>query len=97
VTASEGLAGLTAVFSDITTELITSCELQLESEPPDLDKLNVEVDGTTVPRGGEDGWELDLSTDPPTVVLQGQTCETIKTEGVESVQVVYGCPTVIIE
>lgn len=97
VMASGGLDGLTAVFSEITTELITTCELQLESEPPDLGKLNVEVEGTTVPRGGEDGWELDVSTDPPTVVLQGQTCETMETEGVQSVQVVYGCPTVIIE
>ncbi len=100
VMASGGLEGLTEVFSNITTELITSCELQLDSEPDDRGKLNVEVEGTTVPRvprGDEDGWWLDESTEPPTVVLQGQTCETMETEGVESVQVVYGCKTVIIE
>jgi len=88
------------VFSSITTELIKSCELQLESDPEEHGKLNVEVEGTTVPRvprGSEDGWWLDESTNPPTVVLQGQTCEIMETEGVESVQVVYGCKTIYIE
>jgi len=37
---------------------------------------------------------LNTNTDPPTVVLQGATCARIEAQGVESVRVVYGCPTV---
>ena len=30
------------------------------------------------------------------VVLQGQTCALVETTGVQRVQVVYGCPTVVL-
>jgi hypothetical protein len=97
VEASGGAEGLTEVLGSITRKLITSCKLQLESTPPNLDKLNVEVDGELIPQGGKDGWELDSSTDPPTIIIKGKTCEQIEASGAESVTVVYGCPTLIIE
>jgi hypothetical protein len=93
VSASGGVAGLTAVFSTITTKLIQTCNLQLQSDPPDPDRLNVSVDGALVPPG-PDGWHLDTSTRPPTVVLAGATCARVQMNGASSVQVVYGCPTI---
>ncbi len=84
---------LSDVLHSITRELLTSCELRLESIPPDLDQLNVEVEGELIAQDGPDGWDLDTETDPPTVVLKGATCERIETEGVEAIRVVYGCPT----
>jgi hypothetical protein len=96
VTEAGGVAGLTAVFSAITTRLITTCRLQLQSVPPDNDQLNVSVDGTLVPAGA-DGWRLDTSTMPPTVVLEGATCAKVQMNGASSVQIVYGCPTIIIK
>jgi hypothetical protein len=96
VTESGGVAGLTAVFSKITTRLITTCRLQLQSAPPDTMLLNVSVDGTVVP-SGTDGWHLDTSTTPPTVVLDGATCAKVQMSGANSVQIVYGCPTIVIK
>ncbi len=84
---------LSEVLLSITRDLLTSCELQLESEPPDLDQLNVEVDGELIPQDSDDGWDLDTSTEPPTVILEGATCDRVETEGVSSIRVVYGCPT----
>ena len=78
------------------TRLITTCRLQLQSVPPDNDQLNVSVDGTLVPAGA-DGWRLDTSTMPPTVVLEGATCAKVQMNGASSVQIVYGCPTIIIK
>jgi Mg-chelatase subunit ChlD len=94
VSASGGVGGLASVLTDITAGLITTCRFQLESDPPDLDRLNVEVDGETLPQAGEDGWEIDFSTSPPTIEVKGATCETIEIEGAEKVRIVYGCPTI---
>jgi hypothetical protein len=93
VSESGGVAGLTSVFSGITTRLIQTCNLQLASIPPDPNQLNVLVDGTAVAPGA-DGWRLDTSTQPPTVVLTGATCARVQMSGASSVQVVYGCPTI---
>lgn len=95
--AVDDAASLSEVLRSITRSLVTSCELQLESVPPNLERLNVEVEGEVIPRGGADGWELDTTTSPPTIVILGQTCQRIESEGVESVRVVYGCPTITIQ
>lgn len=89
-----GAGGLAEVLGRVTRQLIRTCDLQLASVPPDLNELNVEVDGATIPRGSADGWELDTSTNPPTVRLKGATCTAIKSDGAVSVNVTFGCPTV---
>jgi hypothetical protein len=99
VTAADGAEGLTDVLTRITTGLITSCRLELTSTPPDPNYeglLNVEIDGEEVPQAGENGWDVDRTTDPPTVVLKGDTCEELEREGAESVTITYGCPTVVV-
>jgi hypothetical protein len=78
----------------LTSELVTSCELALHEVPPDLDEVNVFVNDEVVPKLGDDGWEYDQSTSPPTIVIKGETCATIETEGVQSVLVEFGCPTI---
>lgn len=95
VSAKGGATGLADVLGVITQGLITSCRFRLDSAPPDPARLNVEIDGKAVPQTGADGWALDASADPPTVVLKGATCARIQSEGAQSVQVVYGCPTLI--
>lgn len=94
VGASGDVAALTGVFDAITGALITTCRLQLATKPEDPTKLNVYVDGTLVPQSGADGWTLDTSTDPPTVVLLGATCDQMKTKGAKVVEIKYGCPTI---
>ena len=100
VDAKGGVGGLTAVFKSITTTLIKSCGLQLGSDPPEPSKLNVVVDGKIVPQssgdGGADGWELDTTTSPPTVRLKGAICQNVQANGANTLEVIYGCPTVFI-
>lgn len=94
VSAAGGVDGLSSVLSAVTKGLVTTCRLQLESKPPDPQKLNVSVDGVLVPQSGPNGWLLDTSTSPATIVLQGSTCQSVEANGANSVQVVYGCPTI---
>jgi hypothetical protein len=92
--AGSGLGGLTSILESITSAVVTNCRLQLTSDPPDTDYLNVSIEGAFLPKG-DGNWDLDLSTSPPTVVLMGETCERVETEGVESITVEYGCITIV--
>jgi len=87
-------AELTDTFRTITRDLVKTCELQLQDRPPNNNALNVQIDGEFIPQAGADGWELDLTTTPPTVVLKGATCAAIEAQGASSVTIVYGCPTI---
>jgi hypothetical protein len=92
-----GTGGLTEVLTRITRGVIKTCRLALTSTPSDPDYeglLNVEIDGDDVPQKGDDGWEVDRTTSPPTIVLKGATCEYMETHGAERVNITYGCPTV---
>jgi hypothetical protein len=91
VSASGGTQGLSTVLASITKQLVTSCTLQLTSEPKDNRLLNVLVDGVRIPQTA-DGWHLDTSTSPPTINLLGSTCTEVETTGAQSVQVLFGCP-----
>jgi len=97
VSADGDTAGLADVLTRITSGVISSCELQLGSTPPDLDELNVVIDGETIPQLGPDGWSVDTSTSPPTIVLKGATCEMMETQGAQAVNVTFGCPTVLVK
>jgi hypothetical protein len=92
VTAAGGVDGLKQVFQTITQQLIKTCRLQLQSEPPDQMLLNVSVDGKTILFGGADGWTLDSTTSPATVELKGATCANVEMNGANSIQILYGCP-----
>ncbi|WP_437972032.1 vWA domain-containing protein [Sorangium sp. So ce260] len=87
-------AGLGETLTSITRDLVRSCELALQAEPPDRAKVNVFIDDEVLPKPGDDGWDYDDSTTPPTIVIKGATCEHVKSVGVESVRVEFGCPTV---
>jgi hypothetical protein len=87
-------ADLADTFRGITTNLVRTCDLQLQSPPRDPDLLNVEIDGEPVPQAGPDGWSLDRTTSPPTINLKGATCTRIETAGVGRVSIRYGCPTI---
>jgi hypothetical protein len=99
VTESDGASGLAAVLTRITTGLITTCRLQLTSTPdsPNYEGLlNVVIDGEEIPQQGDDGWDVDRTTSPPTIVLKGATCDALETRGAEEVSITYGCPTIVV-
>jgi len=94
VDASQDVSALTALLRGITVGLITSCKLQLDGTPPDLDNINVEIDGETIGQAGDDGWELDRDADPLTITIKGATCAALEQDGAKTVDIIYGCPTV---
>jgi hypothetical protein len=102
VDASGGVEALTDVFKNITTALIQTCDFQLETTPPDPEKVNVALDCAVVSSGddsadggsAEGGWMLDDTTEPPTVRLLGDTCDDVQQTGVERIDFIFGCPTI---
>lgn len=103
VSESGGVAGLESVFTDITTQLINSCDVTLSRVPPDPTEVNVAVNCEALPRVILDDsgavvsgdWDLDLATDPPTVRLLGSTCDYITQTGAERIDVIFGCPSIM--
>jgi hypothetical protein len=97
VDAAAGVAGLTSVFSAITTQLVTSCEIDLATPPPNPREVNVALNCQVVPHSGTtgtDGWVLDTTSDPSTITLQGNLCRWVQQQGVDRVDIIFGCPTV---
>lgn len=103
--ASGTAAGLTAVFREITTQLVKDCDVALKDDV-NVQKLNVAVDCEIIPfaegPAGEGGatssdkssWWVDTSTSPRMVRLQGPICDKIETDGVQRVDLLEGCDTI---
>lgn len=97
VSADQGVQGLVDVFTDITTELVRSCEIELTEKPPNLMSVNVAVDCRVVSQANApdgSGWEFDQEPEPTKVILNGPVCEDLRANGATRVDVVYGCPTI---
>ena len=60
----------------------------------DPSRVNVTVDGMTVPQSSTNGWSYDDPSDPKAIVLNGTACATVKSDPMASVQIVLGCATI---
>jgi hypothetical protein len=89
VTEAGGVEGLANVIKVITSNLITSCVLELTEPPPASNLVNVYIEGNVVPQDSENGWKLVGQS----IELVGTTCDRVK-QGVTSIRVEYGCETV---
>ncbi len=99
VTASEGVQGLVNVFTEITTKLVRDCDIALPQRPTDTALVNVAINCDILPaEGAEDGsaWEINTEDGDSVITITGPKCEEIQQEGVERVDIVTGCPTVVI-
>jgi len=90
----EDAEALSDTLASLTTNLVNSCELTLASPPPDIGKVNVFVNDEPIARFDENGWDFDNPAAPKTVIIMGETCAQIESEGVQSVRVEYGCKTI---
>ena len=61
----------------------------------DPSKVNVQVDGMTVPQSPTNGWSYDNSSNPTEIILNGTACSNLKASTNASVQIVLGCQTVM--
>jgi hypothetical protein len=71
-----------------------SCDIPLQTKPPERDLVNVYFDQTNLPEDPSDGWTWasdDASVD--TIRIVGNACTLLKAGDVLDVQVVAGCPT----
>jgi hypothetical protein len=78
---------------------VLSCTFPLtvnaEAGMLDPTKVNVTVDGMTIPQSATDGWTYDNPADPTAIVLNGTACTGVKDDPTASVQIVLGCATIM--
>jgi hypothetical protein len=68
------------------------CSVHFRAEVDDTSTIEVYLDGKKIPRGQGDGWQLDLSTSPPAVLITGAYCDQIQTFQVTTVEARFECP-----
>jgi hypothetical protein len=96
VSAGNSLADLTRAFEDITTRLVKSCDIELQSTPVDQSLVQVAMDCDVVPLvtnadSGASGFHVDYSSSPAHVILTGSYCDRVSTVGVKNLDVIEGC------
>ncbi len=93
-------ADIAMALEDIRGRTLT-CEFAVDADPSRVDpqRVNVSVRGAmsperTLPRDVDhrDGW--DYSDGMRSIVLYGPACETVRTDSMVRVQILFGCPTI---
>ncbi|MBN2197284.1 MAG: VWA domain-containing protein [Polyangiaceae bacterium] len=77
---------------EIGADVAVTCELALESAPPDPEMVNVYLDREILAADPENGWVFAGEAD---LELRGDACARLERGEVLNVQVVAGCPTEI--
>jgi hypothetical protein len=80
------------------TGVVSTCLFPLNMKPPVPSNIAVKVDGTKAPQDTThvDGWDY---TSPELLAVEvfGSWCDKIKTAGANKVEIIYGCPGVVIK
>jgi hypothetical protein len=80
---------------EVITGQIASCTFPLDTPPPVVDNVAVEVDGTRLARDNPaSGWSYGPNN--RSIVLNGEVCERLKAGTAKDVQILYGCPGAVI-
>ena len=83
---------LTDTLRKIGVDVAISCDISLDSAPPDPNLVNLYFDQRLVPSSPTDGW---VWTDSTSIQLRGAACDELLSGAVLQVQVVAGCPTTV--
>jgi hypothetical protein len=78
------------------TGLITDCVFRLSQPPPSPPDVAVNVGSARVSRDTNhmNGWDYNAGND--SIQFYGQACEDVKKASGQNVQIIYGCPGVVI-
>jgi hypothetical protein len=80
------------------TGVVSTCLFPLNMKPPVPSNIAVKVDGTKAPQDTThvDGWDY---TSPEFLAVEvfGSWCDKIKTAGANKVEIIFGCPGVVIK
>lgn len=94
-------AELVKTFQDITTSLVRDCTVHLKEAPKDLMQINVAIDCSEVPEKTAEGtvnWSYSNPTGTdPVIEILGARCDAIRAAGVKRIDVVNGCPRIMVE
>ncbi|HEU5073572.1 MAG TPA: vWA domain-containing protein [Polyangiaceae bacterium] len=85
-------ADLVGSLASIGSQVSLDCSIGLESAPPDPDLMNVYFDNDPVDFDPENGWSF---AGDALIQLNGDACDVLLSGGVNQLQVVAGCPTII--
>jgi hypothetical protein len=91
--ATDG-ANLTSILRSIMASLAPDCQITLDAPPPDITRTNVLVDCapvTSTTTDADGSWTYDPAS--VSVMLTGAVCDAIRSQGVQRIDVVTGCPT----
>ncbi len=73
---------------------VASCTISLNNQGNvDPTKVNVTVNGMTIPQDPTNGWTYDNPTNPTSITLHGTSCSTLQSDPTAMVQIVLGCKT----
>jgi len=76
------------IFGGITRP---SCSVQFTTPVPDTSTVAVYLDGKEIPRYTANGWSLDTSLDPPSVIISGTYCALIQQFQVSAIDARFEC------
>jgi hypothetical protein len=77
---------------------VLSCTFPLQTTGlgmVDPGKVNVDVNGMTVPQSSTNGWSYDNPSMPGAIVFNGSACDSLKNDPSASVSIVLGCTTIV--
>jgi hypothetical protein len=83
---------LSATVSQLGVTVAMSCTIELESPPPDPDRVNLFFDNQLIPSDPVDGW---VFTDAKTVQVVGPACDLLEAGQVLQADLIAGCPIVL--
>jgi hypothetical protein len=95
--AANSSSELATAFAQI-TGIVISCTFDLKGMmPPSPNDVAVKIDGVKLPRDTTHAQGWDYDADMANVVIYGQACDQLKGVGVtNNVQIIFGCPGIII-
>ncbi len=74
---------------------VASCVFTLSKPPPAPDSVKVTVDGERAPESASDGWSY-TSDQHTAIQLNGSWCDRVKARQQAQVDIVLGCPGIIV-
>jgi hypothetical protein len=86
---ADDAAALLAALGTISDREV-SCRFALASPPPDLENVNVLLDGAPARRDPVDGWVLEA--DGSAIELVGETCGRLRRSEISNIEFLFGCP-----
>jgi hypothetical protein len=87
--SAASLAELDSAIASITSS-VASCTFTLPARPPDPNNVAVYFENKLVAKDDVDGWSY--ANDTESIVLNGATCDRLKSSMDATVTVLFGCP-----